>query len=325
MDEILQFYGDLRGCGPFKFQDPHKSMQVNQHYEPPNMLLGGNEEESFTYNASNTGSATGQNNILAENNNMEETEQGWQRIRWTNEMVKILINAVSYYEDVVSVECCDQTDWNNLFTPIKGKWRSVSVTMFERGYNVSPQQCEDKFNDLNKKYKRLTQILGTDTSYSIVENPALMGPLNIPDETKDEVRKILTCKQLFFKEMYSYHTKNDTVICCLQDVTLGSPVKKRKPEEDNKIGPYQVGAVPVPEEKMTDFTSELIITQSLELEEKRLEIQMKVLELEKKKFEFLKLVRREDEELHQMLLDNKLMQHENERQAFMLKCQKRGN
>lgn len=348
MEDILQMYGDMTGCGPFNFQEPLESMQVNHHQAPPppfeNVSFNPHQileaagsiqqpiilEESLNFNSQ---IPNGQNMVTE--NGIEEIEQGWQRIRWTNEMVKILITAVCYYDDVVSVEGSD-FDWNHLLTPIKGKWRSVSRALVERGFLVSPQQCEDKFNDLNKKYKRLIQILGTDTSYNVVENPTIMEGINIPDESKDEVRKILTCKQLFFKEMYSYHSKNHkflphdaplqkSMLAILTDtdhVTSGSPLKKRKPGQANG--------------NLTDFTnilpgameeqelSELLRLQSLELEEKRLQIQMKMLKLEKKKFEWLKSCRHEDEELQQMMLDNKLMQLENERQAFMLKCRKRG-
>ncbi|KAL6338042.1 hypothetical protein AAG906_010608 [Vitis piasezkii] len=44
----------------------------------------------------------------------------------------------------------------------KGKWKTVSKIMISKGCFVSPQQCEDKFNDLNKRYKRLNEILGRE-------------------------------------------------------------------------------------------------------------------------------------------------------------------
>ncbi|WOL10992.1 hypothetical protein Cni_G19753 [Canna indica] len=68
----------------------------------------------------------------------------------------------------------------------------------ERGCKVSPQQCEDKFNDLNKRYKRLTDILGRGTSCRIVENPALLDHMtNLSEKLKDDVRKILSSKHLY--------------------------------------------------------------------------------------------------------------------------------
>ncbi|MFS7912746.1 hypothetical protein Hanom_Chr02g00133491 [Helianthus anomalus] len=50
--------------------------------------------------------------------------------------------------------------------------KSVLKVMAERGHFLSPQQCEDKFNDLNKWYRRLNEILGRGTSCEVVENPS---------------------------------------------------------------------------------------------------------------------------------------------------------
>ncbi|PHU16526.1 hypothetical protein BC332_17731 [Capsicum chinense] len=134
----------------------------------------------------------------------------WQRVKWTDEMVRLLITAVSYIgEETAAAEYgggrrkCS----NNLHK--KGKWKSVSKVMAERGHFVSPQQCEDKFNDLNKRYKRLNEILGRGTSCEVVENPALLDMLgHVSDKGKEEVRKILSSKHLHYEEMCSYHNGN---------------------------------------------------------------------------------------------------------------------
>ncbi|KAK8951894.1 hypothetical protein KSP39_PZI004602 [Platanthera zijinensis] len=133
----------------------------------------------------------------------------WQRVKWTDLMVRLLITAVSYLgQDEFS-------DFNIVgrrkaaVMQRKGKWRLISKVLAERGFYVSPQQCEDKFNDLNKRYKRLTDILGRGTSCKIVENPALLDLMDhVSDKSKDEVRKILSSKQLFYEEMCSYHNRN---------------------------------------------------------------------------------------------------------------------
>ncbi|XP_060175829.1 uncharacterized protein LOC132606386 [Lycium barbarum] len=65
----------------------------------------------------------------------------YSRMEWTDEMVKVLITVVSYIEEDI---------WSNGIFPKKGKWWAISNAMAERGHRVSPQQCEDKFNDLNK-------------------------------------------------------------------------------------------------------------------------------------------------------------------------------
>ena len=88
----------------------------------------------------------------------------------------------------------------------KGKWKSVSRAMMERGFYVSPQQCEDKFNDLNKRYKRVNDILGKGTACKVVENQSLLDTMDhLSPKVKDEVKKLLNSKHLFFREMCAYH------------------------------------------------------------------------------------------------------------------------
>uniref|UniRef100_A0A1J3G3M3 Myb/SANT-like DNA-binding domain-containing protein n=1 Tax=Noccaea caerulescens TaxID=107243 RepID=A0A1J3G3M3_NOCCA len=132
----------------------------------------------------------------------------WQRVKWTDKMVKLLITAVSYIGDDSSM---DSGGSRRKFAVLqkKGKWKSVSKVMAERGYHVSPQQCEDKFNDLNKRYKKLNDMLGRGTSCQVVENPALLDSIGyLNDKEKDDVRKIMSSKHLFYEEMCSYHNSN---------------------------------------------------------------------------------------------------------------------
>jgi hypothetical protein len=100
----------------------------------------------------------------------------------------------------------------------KGKWKLVSTSMNERGFAVSPQQCEDKFNDLNKRYKRLTDILGRGTTCQIVENPHLLEGVNLSGKLREEAKKLLSSKHLHYEEMCSYHNRNR--LCLLDDPTL---------------------------------------------------------------------------------------------------------
>lgn len=129
----------------------------------------------------------------------------WQRVKWTDKMVRLLITAVSYIGEDAS------SDYRRKFSVLqkKGKWKSVSKVMAERGYHVSPQQCEDKFNDLNKRYKKLNDMLGRGTSCQVVENPVLLDLIDfLSEKEKDDVRKILSSKHLFYEEMCSYHNGN---------------------------------------------------------------------------------------------------------------------
>ncbi|GAV91635.1 Myb_DNA-bind_4 domain-containing protein [Cephalotus follicularis] len=132
----------------------------------------------------------------------------WQRVKWTDKMVRLLITAVSYIGEDVASDCGGV---RRKFAVLqkKGKWKSISKVMAERGYHVSPQQCEDKFNDLNKRYKRLNDMLGRGTSCQVVENPSLLDVIDhLSEKEKDDVRKILSSKHLFYEEMCSYHNGN---------------------------------------------------------------------------------------------------------------------
>ncbi|XP_020249395.1 LOW QUALITY PROTEIN: putative DNA helicase INO80 [Asparagus officinalis] len=86
-------------------------------------------------------------------------------------------------------------------------WRkSVSRAMMEKGFSVSPQQCEDKFNDLNKRYKRVNELLGKGTACRVVENQGLLDSLDhLSPKAREEARKLLNSKHLFFREMCAYH------------------------------------------------------------------------------------------------------------------------
>ncbi|CAM0950108.1 unnamed protein product [Alopecurus aequalis] len=134
----------------------------------------------------------------------------WHRMKWTDSMVKLLITAASYTGEDPGADLGGGRR-NCAIMQKKGKWKAISKVMGERGCNVSPQQCEDKFNDLNKRYKRLTDILGRGTACKVVENPALLDHMdNLSDKLKDDARKILNSRHLFYEEMCSYHNNNRT-------------------------------------------------------------------------------------------------------------------
>ncbi|XP_022990368.1 uncharacterized protein LOC111487246 [Cucurbita maxima] len=133
----------------------------------------------------------------------------WHRVKWTDKMVKLLITAVSYIGDDIASDYEGGGRRKFQIIQKKGKWKLMSKVMAERGYQVSPQQCEDKFNDLNKRYKRLNDMIGRGTTCQVVENPALLDVIDyLTDKEKDDVRKILNSKQLFYEEMCSYHNLN---------------------------------------------------------------------------------------------------------------------
>lgn len=132
----------------------------------------------------------------------------WQRMKWTDNMVRLLIMVVFYIGDEVSSEGNDPSGKKKSSGVLqkKGKWKSVSKAMMERGFYVSPQQCEDKFNDLNKRYKRVNDILGKGTACKVVENQNLLDTMDhLTPKMKEEVKKLLNSKHLFFREMCAYH------------------------------------------------------------------------------------------------------------------------
>ncbi|KAK4767456.1 hypothetical protein SAY86_015206 [Trapa natans] len=144
-------------------------------------------------------------------NDADKGKEGapWHRVKWTDKMVKLLITAVSYLGDDAVSDCGDRGRRKFAVLQKKGKWKLVSKVLSERGYHVSPQQCEDKFNDLNKRYKKLNDMLGRGTSCQVVENPALLEVIDFLSlKEKDDVRKILSSKHLFYEEMCSYHNGN---------------------------------------------------------------------------------------------------------------------
>lgn len=130
----------------------------------------------------------------------------WQRMKWSDSMVRLLITVVLYVGEDGGSECEDGSKKKSGILQKKGKWKSVSKVMMGKGCYVSPQQCEDKFNDLNKRYKRLNDILGRGIACRVVENPSLLDSMeHLSPKVKEDVRKLLSSKHLFFKEMCSYH------------------------------------------------------------------------------------------------------------------------
>ncbi|THU53451.1 hypothetical protein C4D60_Mb10t14550 [Musa balbisiana] len=145
----------------------------------------------------------------------------WHRMKWTDGMVRLLIQVVYHVgDDGGGAEGEQQQPHGTVAkgkksasasAPVsallqkKGKWKSVSRAMMEKGFYVSPQQCEDKFNDLNKRYKRVNDLLGKGTACRVVENQALLDTMDLSPKAKEEARKLLNSKHLFFREMCAYH------------------------------------------------------------------------------------------------------------------------
>ncbi|KAJ0976787.1 hypothetical protein J5N97_012261 [Dioscorea zingiberensis] len=159
-----------------------------------------------------------------------QTPSPWQRMKWTDSMIRLLIMVVYFVGDDGGADGGGDTQHAAVgkgkkaassagqLQQKKGKWKSVSRAMMERGYCVSPQQCEDKFNDLNKRYKRVNDLLGKGTACRVVENQSLLDSMDhLSPKAKEEARKLLNSKHLFFREMCAYHTS------CTAAATLPPP------------------------------------------------------------------------------------------------------
>ncbi|CAL9240924.1 unnamed protein product [Arabidopsis halleri] len=180
--------------------------------------------------------------LSCDGQNKSKNNSPWQRVKWMDKMVKLMITALSYIGEDSSTS---DGGCGRKFAVLqkKGKWRSVSKVMDERGYRVSPQQCEDKFNDLNKRYKKLNEMLGRGTSCEVVENPALLDKIDyLNEKEKEEVRKIMSSNHLFYEEMCSYHNGNrlhlphdPAVQRSLHLITLGS----RDDHDNDEHGKHQ--------------------------------------------------------------------------------------
>ena len=80
---------------------------------------------------------------------------------------------------------------------MKGKWKSISNILKEKGFHIYCQQCKDKFNDMNKNFKALNDVLGRDTS-KVVENHHLIYSMDhIFEGKKKGLMKIIDSNHLF--------------------------------------------------------------------------------------------------------------------------------
>ncbi|XAR53093.1 hypothetical protein NMG60_11021494 [Bertholletia excelsa] len=211
--------------------------------------------------------------------------------------------------------------------PKKGKWRSISEVMAERGYRVSPQQCEDKFNDLNKRYKKLNDLLGKGTSCKVVENPVLLDLMDLSEKVKDDIRKILSSKQLFYEEMCSYHNGNKLYLPHDQSLqrsmqlaltsndSLHPHTSNDLYEEDQDISSYNQNGEGGKAER---FQNQRMVSRSLQLEEQKFQIQARFIDLEQKRLKWVRIKQQEDRELEKMRQENEYLKLENEHLALQL-------
>lgn len=266
----------------------------------------------------------------------------WHRMKWTDEMVTLLIAIVSYVGDDGAPEAADASRRRSgAALQKKGKWKAVSRLMLEKDCYVSPQQCEDKFNDLNKRYKRLNEILGRGTTCQVVENPALLDSMpHISSKAKEDVRKILSSKHLFYREMCAYH--NGPRMSGTHDLELHAPAapsagsEEDDDDEDDDNGNGEEGSDGfgkraceslgaeidgVLQDKMKSRVEQLewFRERALQLQEERVEIEAEALELEKRRFKWQRFRGKKDREMERLRLGNERLMLENERMVMQVR------
>ncbi|KAL2554306.1 sequence-specific DNA binding transcription factor [Forsythia ovata] len=247
----------------------------------------------------------------------------WQRVKWTDNMVRLLIMVVFYIGDEVGSEGNDPANKKKGGGVLqkKGKWKSVSRAMMEKGFYVSPQQCEDKFNDLNKRYKRVNDILGKGTACRVVENQSLLDSMDhLSPKMKEEVKKLLNSKHLFFREMCAYHNS-----CGHGSGASGSGAGAG----GNQHSPAEVVAEP----SHTQFQSQQqrygtkspfekrqwTKARLMHLEDQRVDIQSQAFELEKQRLKWLKFSSKKEREMEREKLANEQMRLQNERMVLLIR------
>nr|GMD04830.1 uncharacterized protein LOC104212013 isoform X3 [Ipomoea batatas]GMD08852.1 uncharacterized protein LOC104212013 isoform X3 [Ipomoea batatas]GMD10064.1 uncharacterized protein LOC104212013 isoform X3 [Ipomoea batatas] len=268
----------------------------------------------------------------------ERAEAVYQRMKWTNEMVKILIIAVCYIEACVL---------SSIDPARAGRWRVISGIFAERGYRASAQQCEDKFNVLNRRYRRLNEILGGNTS-RVVENPEFMELMDLTDEAKEEARRILGSKQLFYQEMWSYHNQNWSFLphdptvkksvmlaikgkdkCDAETPPPGMPTKRMRCQEHGVVdldrtpdyhNPQSTDVNNMPNTELGSGLQEnQIMSRIFELTETKLQIQEQILELKNQLFHKQKFHHEQEKMLAILRSENEALRLANEHLSLKLR------
>ncbi|KAH9789733.1 F16F4.11 protein [Citrus sinensis] len=292
-----------------------------------------------------------------ENSNGGRDKKGsmWHRMKWTDNVVRLLIAAVACVGDDGTIDGVEGLKRKSGILQKKGKWKTVSKIMISRGCQVSPQQ-----------YKKLNDILGKGLTCQVVENPALIDTMScshLSAKAKDDVRKILGSKHLFYKEMFAYHNGKKIPNCHDIDLQGCSVPSDRSPkgndeseeeeadrnndtdddESDNEddrnddedegrmmaIHGRNLLAGSVFEMKWLGFFQdpsksmwerrEWIKKQKLALQNQRVSIQAQAFELEKQHLKWLRYCSKKDRELERSRLENERIRLDNEQMILHLK------
>nr|WNP90953.1 hypothetical protein [Medicago sativa] len=228
----------------------------------------------------------------------------WQRMKWTDTMVRLLIMAVYYIGDEAGSEGTDPNKKKSSgLLQKKGKWKSVSRAMMEKGFYVSPQQCEDKFNDLNKRYKRVNDILGKGTACRVVENQGegcskgQIGHINDQDEEENDGK---SSRKRARKGGFSFSRSSSSTQLVNQ--------------MNNEIsGVFQDGGKSPWEKK------QWIRNRIMQLEEQKIGYESQAFQLEKQRLKWARYSSKKEREMERAKLENERRRLENERMVLLIR------
>ncbi|KAJ6337242.1 hypothetical protein OIU76_007008 [Salix suchowensis] len=232
----------------------------------------------------------------------------WQRVKWTDKMAR-----------TGTSDCGGGMRRKFTVLQKKGKWKSVSKVMAERGFHVSPQQCEDKFNDLNKRLH-------------LPHDPALQRSLQLAlrsrdDHDNDDARRhphddldeddqeIETDDRDEFEENHASHGGCRGI--------HGDP-NKGSCYYHPQAAQVDMNQVSSESSRAVRLQKQWMESRTLQLEEQKLQIQQEMLELEKQRFKWQRFSKKRDRELEKSRMENERMKLENEQMALELKRKEMG-
>ncbi|KAF3788158.1 hypothetical protein EJ110_NYTH21275 [Nymphaea thermarum] len=331
--------------------DHHSHQQQQQHRHPYGMAIASKAATATTTTSKQQVSFSDDDEAASgyaaeDGNGAGDAQNGkrgsmWQRMKWTDDMVRLLIMVVFFVgDDGAGLDVGGEAGKKKVLggggssggggglLQKKGKWKSVSRAMLEKGYRVSPQQCEDKFNDLNKRYKRVIDIVGKGTACRVVETPSLLETMDhISPKMKDEVRKLLNSKHLFFREMCAYHSS-----CAGGHQSCEADAPLIPPQQQQQQQSIMLSFSPMQQQLNSEMARvfqdggktaweqrQWIKSRAVMLEEQRVSYQCRAFELEQQRFKWQKYSRKKEREFERMKLDNERMRLDNERMSLVLR------
>lgn len=178
----------------------------------------------------------------------------------------------------------------------------------------------------------MNEILGRGTTCQVVENPNLLDSMHhVSEKAKEDVRKILSSKHLFYREMCAYHNgqripnsselepKGNGVEEDEHDHDLKDSDEEEEDEDDDDGGFGKFGIENLGIE-IDGFSSgqkrEWLRKRALQLIEERVGIEAEGFALAKRRAKWERFKRKKDWEMERERMENERLRIENERMAL---------